>query len=57
MTTWDAIGIDMKTPLRFVCSVAAFALCVLSVNVNAQSNILYFIFDASGSMWEQVDGK
>ena len=47
----------MKTTLRFVCSVVAFALCVLSVNVKAQSNILYFIFDASGSMWEQVDGK
>ncbi len=47
----------MKITLRFVCSVVAFALCVLSVNVKAQSNILYFIFDASGSMWEQVDGK
>ena len=47
----------MKTTLRFVYSVAALVLCVLSFNVKAQSNILYFIFDASGSMWEQVDGK
>ncbi|SVC55145.1 uncharacterized protein METZ01_LOCUS307999, partial [marine metagenome] len=48
----------MKTRRFSVLSVILVAMTILfAPSAFAQGNVLYFILDASGSMWERVEGK
>ncbi|HCX86456.1 MAG TPA: hypothetical protein DG761_00365 [Gammaproteobacteria bacterium] len=48
----------MKARLFSVLSAILIVTAVLfAPRVSAQDNVLYFILDASGSMWERVEGK
>ncbi|MBP81396.1 MAG: hypothetical protein CL395_05420, partial [Acidiferrobacteraceae bacterium] len=48
----------MKSVFRLVLSVSLVSMGFSFVSeVRADSNILYFILDASGSMWERAGGK
>ena len=47
----------MNAVIRLISVVAFLGLLFSGTNARAQGNVLYFILDASGSMWERVEGK
>ena len=47
----------MRVVIRLISVVAFLGLLFSGTNAKAQGNVLYFILDASGSMWERVEGK
>ncbi|MAK32996.1 MAG: hypothetical protein CL386_03300, partial [Acidiferrobacter sp.] len=47
----------MNAVIRLISVVVFLGLLFSGTNAKAQGNVLYFILDASGSMWERVEGK
>ena len=47
----------MNAIIRLIALASFLGLFFPSTTVRAEGNVLYFILDASGSMWERVEGK
>ena len=47
----------MNAIIRLIAVVSFLGLLFTGVTARAEGNVLYFILDASGSMWERVEGK
>ena len=47
----------MNAIIRLVSVVSFLGLLFTGATARAEGNVLYFILDASGSMWERVEGK
>ena len=47
----------MNAIIRLISVVSFLGLIFTGVTARAEGNVLYFILDASGSMWERVEGK
>ena len=47
----------MNAIIRLISVVSFLGLLFTGVTARAEGNVLYFILDASGSMWERVEGK
>ena len=47
----------MNAIIRLISVASFLGLLFTGATARAEGNVLYFILDASGSMWERVDGK
>ena len=47
----------MSAIIRLISVVIFLGLLFPGATARAEGNVLYFILDASGSMWERVEGK